>query len=139
MTTIHTKTVQYESAAHQMVMDLLTWVVLGINIVCAMVLIWGTVVGVSMFLRTEMRRGTDPLQKWPALRQVVGQYLLFSLELLIAADLIETMVKPTLDQLTILAGVAALRIITGFALGKELQHLGDAPMLQTPAANAGKA
>jgi uncharacterized membrane protein len=131
MTTLHTHSVQYESAAHQAVMDLLTWVVLGINIVCAMVLVWGIIVGVFMFLRSELRRGTDPLQKWPALRQVVGQYLLFSLELLIAADLIETMIKPTLDQLTILAGVAALRIITGFALGKELQHLGDAPVVRS--------
>ncbi len=125
----HSQSVQYESAAHQTVMDLLTWVVLGINIVCAAVLIWGVLVGLVMFMRAEFRRGTDPLQKWPALRQIVGQYLLFSLELLIAADLIETMIRPTLDQLAILGGVAALRIITGFALGKELQHLGDAPLL----------
>ncbi len=122
------RSAQLELAAHETVMDLLSWVVLGINVVCAAVLIWGIAVGVVMFLRAEMRRTVDPLRKWPALRQIVGQYLLFSLELLIAADIIETMIRPTLDQIAILAGVSALRIITGFALYKELQHLGDPPV-----------
>ena len=130
MTTHPSRSAQLEMGAHATVMDLLSWVVLGINLVCAAVLIWGIVAGVAMFIRAEFKRGADPLEKWPALRQVVGQYLLFSLELLIAADLIETMIRPTLDQLAILGGVAALRIITGFALGKELQHLGDSPALR---------
>ena len=111
---------------HEAVMHGLSWVVLGINVVCAAVLLWGVVVGIAMFLRAEAGRRADAKASWPALRHCVGQYLLFALELLIAADIIETMIRPTLDQLAILAGVSALRIVTGFALGKELEHLGPA-------------
>ena len=57
------------------------------------------------------------------LRKQVGFYLLFALELLIAADIIETMVQPSLEHLAILGGVVAVRIIVGFALAKELKHL----------------
>jgi uncharacterized membrane protein len=132
------RSAQLESNAHEAVMDVLSWVVLGINTICAAVLIWGVIVGVVMFLRAELQRRVNPLQKWPALRQIVGQYLLFALELLIAADIIETMIRPTLDQIAILGGVSALRIITGYALGKELQHLGDAPVSVSPPAIASR-
>ena len=42
-------------------------------------------------------------------------------ELLIAADVIETMLEPTLDHLAILGGIALIRILVGYALSKELE------------------
>lgn len=109
-------------AVHGVAMHVFEWVVLAVNVVCAAVLVWGVVVGVGLFLTCEARR-TDRSASWSLLRRRVGHYLLFALELLIAADIIETMIRPTWQQLIVLAGVSALRIATGYALGKELEHL----------------
>ncbi len=98
------------------------WVVHAINIVTILVLVWGVARGFVQFVACELRRvGSAARAAAQArLRRQVGFYLLFGLELLIAGDVIETMIKPSLEQLAILAGVSAIRIVTGYALGREL-------------------
>lgn len=102
----------------------LEWVVAGINAVGVVVLVWGVAVGMAGFLRIELRRlrGSPFEAERTSLRQSVGYYLLLALELLIAADIIETMIKPTLNQLALLGGVVVIRIATSYALGRELMH-----------------
>ncbi len=105
--------------------DVLIWVVLAINAVTIAVLVWGVAYGVLRFSVVEARRmrGACSALEMQALRRQVGSYLLFALELLIAADVIETMIRPSLAQLGILAGVSAIRIATGYALGREVGEL----------------
>ncbi|MEO1008295.1 MAG: DUF1622 domain-containing protein [Planctomycetota bacterium] len=121
-----TQPIEHAAAAfslHDAVMHVLEWAVLFINVACAGVLVWAVLVGLGMFLRQEVA-GRRAAPRWPDLRHCVGQYLLFALELLIAADIIETMIRPELSQLAILGGVSLLRILTGYALAQELAHLG---------------
>jgi len=103
----------------------LEWIVLGITAMTVAVLVWGVVYGVVRFIVTESYRlrGQDCEAPREALRKQVGFYLLFSLELLIAADVIETMAEPTLEHLGILGGVTVMRIVIGLALGRELHEL----------------
>ncbi len=109
--------------AHELVTHALEWAVLAVNVACAFVLLWGVIVGLITFARIQLQPGCDPDEHWPTLRRQVGRYILFGLELLIAADIIETMAQPTLEQLGLLGGVSVLRIITGYALSKELESL----------------
>lgn len=103
----------------------LEWVVLGVYAAAAMVLVWGVLCGVRKFIAIEVARlsGKDWSAQHDSIRRLVGFYLLFGLELLIAADVIETMIRPTLEQLAILGGVSLIRIITGYALGREIKEL----------------
>ncbi len=105
--------------------DALGWVVFAINGLTIAVLAWGVVYGVVRFCVVEggRIRGKCSAEDQRALRRQVGFYLLFALELLIAADVIETMIRPTLEQLAILAGVSAIRIATGYALGREVREI----------------
>jgi len=107
----------YESLLHS--------VVLGINAATVLVLAWGVLYGLIRFVRIEAGRlGKGACQEgMAALRRQVGFYLLFALELLIAADVIETMLSPTLEHLGILAGIAVIRIVIGYALGRELNEI----------------
>lgn len=113
---------------HEAPMDLLhpflEWAVAGINLVAAVVLIYGVVIGAVLFLRYEIRKldGGDCEPTRRMLRRSVGFYLLLALELLIAADILETMLDPTWQSLVVLAGVAGIRIVISYALGKELEH-----------------
>lgn len=102
----------------------LEYAVAGINLVGAAVLTWGVLVGVIGFVRIESRRmSRRPCEGQRAeLRRAVGFYLLLALELLIAADIIETMVKPTLEQLALLGGVVVIRIAVSWSLTRELSH-----------------
>ena len=98
---------------------------LGIFLVASAVLVWGVLYGLVRFLRIEAKRlrgGVDPADM-ASLRRQVGFYLLFALELLIAADVIETMLSPTLEHLAVLGGIALIRIVVGYALSKELEEV----------------
>ena len=115
--------------SHDWFLYVLEWVVLGINAVTVVVLVWGVVCGARKFIAIETARmsGGDWEHERDSIRRLVGFYLLFGLELLIAADVIETMIRPTLDQLAILGGVSLIRIITGFALRREIKELSETP------------
>ncbi len=54
-------------------------------------------------------------------RHQLAYYLLLSLELLIAADIIDTIVQPSLEELAILGGVLAIRTVISFSLTWELR------------------
>lgn len=58
-------------------------------------------------------------------RTDLGRGILFGLELLIAADIIGTVViEPTLSNLAVLAGIVVIRTFLSFALEAELRGLG---------------
>jgi len=105
--------------------DALEFVVLGINAITALVVVWGILYGTARFIRAEAIKlsGRSCDKERADLRKQVGFYLLFALELLIAADVLQTMISPTLEHLAILAGVSFIRIVIGYALGKELSHI----------------
>lgn len=57
------------------------------------------------------------------IRYSLGIYLLLGLEFLIAADILETVFKPSLEQLGILASIVVIRTVLNYFLNKELEHI----------------
>ena len=57
------------------------------------------------------------------IRADLGTYLLLALEVLIAADIIKSIVEPDLIDLGILAGIVAIRTILSVFLNKEIQEI----------------
>jgi uncharacterized membrane protein len=57
-----------------------------------------------------------------ALRSNLGRSILLGLELLVAADIINTVaIEPTLDSLAVLAGIVAIRTFLSFSLELEIE------------------
>ena len=57
-------------------------------------------------------------------RRDLGRVLLLSLEFLVAADLLETLlIEKTLESIGTLAGLIIIRTILGFALEREMSTL----------------
>jgi uncharacterized membrane protein len=103
--------------------DILEYISLGIGIIAVIVIIWGTIMGLVELIKCEFYRFKPDEKKAVPLHQVrltVGSYLLLGLEFLIAADIIRTIVKPTLEELAILGGIVVIRTIISYFLGKEL-------------------
>ncbi|MCM2139754.1 DUF1622 domain-containing protein [Vagococcus fluvialis] len=51
----------------------------------------------------------------------LGSYVLLSLEVLIASDIIETILNPSIEDILILAGVVVIRTAISYFLGKEME------------------
>lgn len=95
-----------------------------ISVLGVLVIIFGVLCGVVRFLRSEIAsaRGANADHERRKLRQSLGYYLLLGLEFLIAADIIETLMKPTTQDLIILCAIVAIRTVISYSLNSELAH-----------------
>ncbi len=89
------------------------------------VMIYGAVLAIAMLLKNEFGRFTGKfhMNVLNKIRLDFGYYILLGLEFLVAADIIETILKPTTEELIELGGIVAIRIILSFFLTKELNDL----------------
>src|SRR5262245_33432649 len=104
-------------------MDYLHHVSFGIGVLGVLVIVFGVVCGVGRFVRSEFRaaRGLNVDQDRKHLRHLLGYYLLLGLEFLIAADIIDTLMKPSVQDLIVLGAIIAIRTIISFSLNAELK------------------
>lgn len=88
------------------------------------VIVFGVVAGLVRFLRTELRqiRGLNVTEDRKQLRQNLGYYLLLGLEFLIAADVIDTLMKPSVQDIIILGAIVLIRTVISYSLNSELNH-----------------
>ncbi len=96
-----------------------------ISIISVCVVIYGTVIAFGHFLVNELNRarGLYTIHKLRVLRADLGTYLLLGLELLIASDVLKTIVEPGLNELMILGGIVILRTVLSFFLDREIRLL----------------
>jgi len=96
----------------------------GISVLGVLVIVFGVFCGLLRFLRSEFSaaRGGNVEPERRKLRQVLGYYLLLGLEFLIAADIIETLMKPSVQDLVVLGAIVAIRTVISYSLNSELGH-----------------
>lgn len=116
-------------------MEYLHHATFAISVLGVLVIIFGVLSGLVRFLRSEVSavRGGNVEGDRRRLRQVLGYYLLLGLEFLIAADIIDTLMKPTTQDLVILGAIVAIRTVISWSLNSELAH--DAPRSERTAAS----
>ena len=81
----------------------------------------GAIIATFLFFRRTIG-GAELQQAYRQYRQGLGQAILLGLELLVAADIINTVaLEPTLRSVAILGGVVLIRTFLSFALEVELE------------------
>ena len=95
----------------------------GIGVLGVLVIVFGVASGLIRFLRSEIRAasGRDVEEDRKRLRHVLGYYLLLGLEFLIAADIIDTLMKPSVQDLVVLGAIVLIRTIISYSLNAELK------------------
>src|SRR6201993_1437721 len=90
----------------------------GIGVLGVMVIVFGVACGLARFVRAEFRaaRGLNADEERKHLRHLLGYYLLLGLEFLIAADIIDTLMKPSTQDLVILGAIVAIRTVISYSL-----------------------
>jgi uncharacterized membrane protein len=106
--------------------NILEYISISIGIVGIFIVLWGVIVGLVEFIRAQIahlgrKRKLLPLEK---IRIDLGRYLLLGLEFLIAADIIRTIVKPSLEEVAVLVAIVAIRTVISYFLNKEIERLG---------------
>ena len=88
----------------------------------AAIILWGALLGAIGFVRAEFARLRGHADAAPSetVRVRFGSYLLLGLEFLIAADIILTVVKPTLTDVAILGGIVVIRTVISFFLNRDI-------------------
>ena len=105
------------------------WFALAIELIAAMILLWGIIKALGLFGYTEifcsLRRQKSEKSRhlFVEIRMVLGNYLLLGLELMIAADIIHTIVSRTRDDLIFLGVLVVIRTLISYFLSKEMEAL----------------
>jgi uncharacterized membrane protein len=95
----------------------------GIGVLGVLVIVFGVTGGLVRLVRAEISaaRGRDVDEARRRLRHLLGYYLLLGLEFLIAADIIDTLMKPTVQDLIVLGAIIVIRTVISFTLSAELR------------------
>jgi uncharacterized membrane protein len=103
-----------------MLARLSTYAVHGFEIAGIGAIVVGSALATVAFL-SELR-GNAAMDSYRLYRQRLGQAILLGLELLVAADIINTVgVDPTLRTVAVLAGVVLIRTFLSFSLEVEIE------------------
>lgn len=97
--------------------------ILALNIFSIFVLIWGVIMAGIDFLKSERadRNRIMMARQNNFIKSFLGSYILLSLEILIAADIIESIIKPTFQDILKLAILVVIRTVISYFLHKEIE------------------
>lgn len=105
-------------------MEVINYVSFAIGIIGALIIVWGALVSAIQLGSLERKRltGKNFDVKRSHIRHSLSVYLLTGLEYMIGADIIRTVLRPTLQELIILGSMVAIRTVISFFLNKEMKH-----------------
>lgn len=94
-----------------------------INLMGVTVVLWGFCVAALAFIKLKLYHHTTLyfLKEANKIRAILGTYILFGLEFMIAADIIHTFIKPTQEDLIVLGAIVAIRTVISYFLGREVE------------------
>lgn len=99
----------------------LHWTTRGIEVAGIIVIVLGTIAAGFHYLRERGQTDIVP-SAYHRLRSSLGRSILLGLELLVAADIINTVaIEPTLDSLAVLAGIVLIRTFLSLSLEVEIE------------------
>lgn len=86
------------------------------------IIVYGAILTAVQFVRVESNRLFKHVthKEKRSIRQRFGAFILLGLEFFIAADIIKTIMKPTLLDVAILGAIVIIRTLISYFLNKEL-------------------
>ncbi len=100
----------------------------GIDLVGIGIVLWGTLVATVGFVRIKIGKfcGGDFVIESAHIRATLGTYVLLGLEFMIAADIINTFQRPSVQDVLTLAVIVVIRVAIRYSLGREIEAIAQA-------------
>ena len=107
---------------YSLLKTILSYAAVIISAVGVCVIVYGVISAIIELIQLETLRARkyNICKRREHIRQHFGSYLLFGLEILIAADVIHTVLDPTLHELAVLGIIVAIRTVLNVFLNREL-------------------
>ncbi len=102
--------------------EVLSVISASVGIAGVLVIVWGVLLALVKWVLVEIQylRHKHAVRQKLLLRQQLSSSLLLGLEFLIAADVIRTVVQPSLEEVAILGGIVAIRTVISYFLHREM-------------------
>lgn len=100
--------------------DIVYFVSLFFSIFGAILILYGGLRAIINVLRVELLKHSSD---YNAIRVDFTSKIVLALEFFIAADLIRTVIQPTINEVVVLAVIVAIRTVVGYSLNKEVKEL----------------
>jgi uncharacterized membrane protein len=94
-----------------------------LNIIGALITIWGILVSLYEFLKKELLNRGEVIKLNETIRIRLGSYLVLALEFFIAGDIVKTIITPSWESLGILGAIVVIRTILSYFLTKDLKKI----------------
>lgn len=103
-------------------MQIIDAISLGIGSFGVIVIVWGSFISAIDLCSVELKRfsGDNSFAKRALIRHHLAFYLLMGLEFMIGADIVRTLIRPSLQELAVLGSMVAIRTVISFFLNKEM-------------------
>ena len=88
------------------------------------IIIWGVVISAFQFFKNELSKNSssEKAVQRSYIRTFLASYILLSLEVLIAADIIDTIAHPELNEIITLIVIVFIRTFISYFLQKEIKE-----------------
>jgi uncharacterized membrane protein len=108
----------------EIVVSLVLWLRLVIEVIGALMIGAGMVLGSMRFMRGTF---PPPVEDFNAARLTLARFLAIALEFQLGADILSTAVAPTWDAIGKLGAIAVIRTALNFFLSREMHEQGEEP------------
>lgn len=107
------------------IVDTLEYLTYILDAISILIIVWGVLLAFRDFLRSELHNKdrNNTVQRNNIIKNHLGSYILFGLEVLIAADIIESILNPSVQDLIVLASIVVIRTVISYFLAKEIETL----------------
>ncbi len=107
-----------------MISEVVDKIIFVLNAFSVIILLVGVAKAIIDFTKNEFGSGTreEISLRNNKIKLYLGSYILLSLEVLIASDIIETILNPSTQDIIILGGIVVIRTAISYFLGKEIEQ-----------------
>lgn len=102
------------------ILEVLILVLQGLSIA---IIVWGVFLCIINFIKVEIftKNRSNIVEKITAIKNYLGSYILLGLEVLISADIIDSILNPTLHDILRLSAIVIIRTVISYFLNKEMK------------------
>lgn len=98
---------------------------IAIELIGIAIIVWGSALVAIRVVSTGYKciKKERHFDQWSAVRKAYGAYLMLGLQFLVAADILLTIVHPSLKEIGLLAAIVLIRAVIGYTIGREMAEV----------------
>ena len=107
-----------------MILEYIRYIGTIVSFFSGVIIIWGVIISAVQFLKNEFSKNSssEKAVHRAHIRASLASYILLGLEVLIAADIIDTIAHPELNEIIILIVIVFIRTFISYFLQKEIKE-----------------